>query len=289
MLYQMMKNIKCNNIINILKARNNIRHISNIVFYPIKLEYELAKNYIPDIPESLSNFYFSGRWFPYNENDIDYMGVIQQGHEIYVKVIGTTQIIAIVLDKSSSTYPVILAVKIDDRAWTRYTIDPGTTSIQIATGLDISEHYVRIMVSMKTDARFDDQEAFYFGGFTLDAGGSVLPIKPKNRTCFAIGDSITAGKNILGVYKSAAEMGYVSVMADKLNVRVIRDAHSSTGIINPAGSTYCLNYVNNIKNNLTDGYDYKPDFIIINQGQNDYNYNGVTPKIFKQKYNELIN
>lgn len=78
--------------------------------------YEPTQNYVPNIPSSLANFYFSGRWFPYNENSTDYMGVIQQGHEIYAKVSRTTQINAIVLDKSPSAYPAILAVKIDDGA-----------------------------------------------------------------------------------------------------------------------------------------------------------------------------
>lgn len=145
------------------------------------------------------------------------------------------------------------------------------------------------MVSMKTDGRFDNNEAFYFGGFTLDTGGSILPMNSKNKTCFAIGDSITAGKNILGLYQSAAEMGYISIMGDNLNTRISRNAHAGTGLINPAGSTYCLNYANNVKNDLVDNYDHRPDFITINHGQNDYNYTGVTSDVFKQKYNELIN
>ncbi|AGK95877.1 hypothetical protein [Clostridium pasteurianum] len=95
--------------------------------------------------------------------------VTQQGHEIYAKVKGTAQITAIVLDKSPSTYPAILAVKIDDSDWVRYTIDPGMTSVQIATGLDLDEHWVRIMASMKTDGRFDNKESRSFTNASIES------------------------------------------------------------------------------------------------------------------------
>ncbi|GLI82315.1 hypothetical protein ANABIO32_00010 [Rossellomorea marisflavi] len=225
------------------------------------------------------NVYFNGRWFS-KEGGV---GSINQGASIFVKFTGTT--LTMNITTTASLRPVV-AVSIDGGAFNRIAVD--TNKKVLASDLVNKEHYAHIQLDglRESDTVWTTSDQFIFRGFDE----STMPIKPKNRNAWFVGDSITAGINVLGTGSTpsvnCATKTYAQVCCSLLDVNNIRIAFGATGVTKSGsgGVPKTLNYIDNINSSQLENAE-SPDFIVINHGTND---SGATNALYEQEYRAVL-
>jgi hypothetical protein len=241
---------------------------------------------------AISNFskvpdvYFLGRWF---ETDQGIM-TINQGAEVDARFSGTS----IAADVTALANLPCLAVSIDGGDFKRVQMTAsGVTSL--ATGLSDGEHYVRLITDgvAESDDLWVGHKGIIFNGFVVDGDNNIetTPIKAANRVAWFIGDSITAGINVLGKGANpsvnSATHAYDFVCSELLNLVNIRVAFGATGMTKSGsgGVPAVSGYLDNLAQGISDTVVDYPDLIVINHGTND---SGATAATFVSAYRAAL-
>lgn len=239
---------------------------------------------------------YLGRWFTTTMNGNPTMTTINQGSEIRTIVKDTKSIVANFWVDINSTYQPIIAYSVDGEKLQRKTVGDSAGSVAtvvLATGLSAGQHTIKIVVAgiKETDPVWDKGAGIHFQGFSLDDRASILPWVSGKKKGLFIGDSITAGINVLGSGAipavNAGEQNYVHICCDLLNADPRQVGFGGTGIMMggsggvPQASKSCMYRMNGISLDEQD-----PDFIVINEGTNDLSQ---PPKEFKVNYQLFIN
>lgn len=233
------------------------------------------------------NVYFSGRWFE-TANGIT---TINQGAEIDARFSGTS----IAADITALATMPCLAASIDGGTFERVQMT-SSGAVSIASGLDNTEHNIRLIIDGvdEHDDLWSGHKGVVFNRFIVNNDESVktVPIKPNNRVVWFIGDSITAGINVLGKGANpsvnSATHAYAFVCSTELNVSNIRIAFGSTGVTTggSGGVPQVSGYIDNEAAGIPDGVDDYPDVIVINHGTNDA---GAGYSDFVGNYRSVLN
>ena len=241
--------------------------------------------------DGFDNTYFLNRWFKRSISGVDYMVAITTGSEIYAKISNTTTLKCLMKNLSSSGNNPYIAVSIDGGAYTRFQVID--TEMTLASGLSLSEHYVRIVVSglYIADAKWSSYIGCAFKSLSGDSGAIISPVKPMNPYITFIGDSITAGLNIAGVgglsVNNIAEQAFSYLTAKNLNMVQLNAGYSSCGIttIGAGGVPVTIDNIDFDANGIADS-SQTSSFVVVNIGTND---NSATDAVFTTGYTDLIN
>ncbi len=261
----------------------------NVLFY--MLDYEELEG------ETVG---FMGRWFDYEHSDGNtYKATITPGAEMFFKVSGTANV-NFKLNCNSNLHDVpYIAVSIDGGTPERVRTH-RTNAVTIASGLDAEkEHYIRIIVdsfSSAQSSRWTQGNGLIFDKVTVDAGGTITGLMPKNPTIAYYGDSITEGLAALstegqGMYStsSSAISAYPFTASHLVGAVSHTNGYGSTGITVEKGLGSVPNCITVIDNMIQDTPIVMPklDAIVINHGHNDLNIN-TSDAAFGAAYKEVL-
>ncbi|MGM0260465.1 GDSL-type esterase/lipase family protein [Enterococcus sp. AZ102] len=226
-------------------------------------------------------YYLNGRWYQKN----NYPTTINQGAQIFAKFSGSE------IKGTFKTYgtpATVVAVKVDGLNYTRITT-VDDTPIVLATGLSGGDHIIEIMmdgIKETLDGLWTSGNGASFKGFDID----TKAIQPLNKTILFIGDSITAGINVLAEGSNpavnSAYQTYAQICANELNANQFRLGFGGTGVTKsgsggvPKALDQIDYYYDNYKQDMP-----TPNIIVINHGTNDQ---GATNETFKNEYYKLI-
>lgn len=253
-------------------------------------EYNLHKNIIEEstyihnldlskLPlryENITDTYGTiGRWFKKTVDGVECLVSIYIGSELYFKVIGTSKLALNFKQVSNGDMPSIVYF-IDDRP--KVKIQVTASPMVIANNLDSSkEHFVRIKIEGITESNkvWVNEEGLIFAGGTVDAGGIISGIKPKNKRILFLGDSITAGLSVYSATETqpmshGGSTNYAAICTQKLNAVDIRVAFGFTGIVNPGPNSIppAMGYIDYMTATRPETGEF-PDLIVVNYGTND--------------------
>ena len=230
---------------------------------------------------------FIGRWFDKEVNGISTKTTINQGSEFYFKVKNTTAInINFVLNSALETP--YFAYSIDGSPMERQLI---TTSKLPAVTTD--EHIVRVVVDglNEHEDKFNSEKGVSFKDVTVDSGGMVIGVLPKNKKIMFFGDSITEGIRVLSMDANpngnSATGAYPFITSQNLNAVSYRVGFGASGVTR-GGSGNVPPLLQNI-DKMTASRDtpyYEPDLVVINIGTND---GASTSANFISGFNGVLN
>lgn len=265
-------------------AETPISESSLELYQKNKLKFQKSKGNFNTMP----NVYFQGRWFEKQISGVNHICTINQGAEFYALVRGTTQLTALFTDQSDGgTNTPVIAVSVDGGDFQRITIQNST---QIVSGLTTDEHIIRIVVDglQESLSKWTGEIGLAFKGFTVDVGGEVVAIKPKNKVINSYGHSMVEGINVLGTGANptvnSAHKAYSFVMSDILNAVNVRVGFGATGVTHsgsggvPEASVYISKMTSTRFENAQ-----SPDVIVFHHGVNDSQSSN-----FSVKYKEAI-
>lgn len=225
---------------------------------------------MPKYSEIVDPVGFVGRWFDKTVNGVRTRTTINQGSELYFKVKNTTTInVNFVLNSDLETP--YFAYSIDGSAMERQLI---TTSSLPAVTTD--EHIVRVVVDglNEHEDKWKGEKGVSFNNVTVDSGGTVTGVLPKNRKIMFFGDSITEGIRVLSMDANpngnSATGAWPFIASEQLNSISYRVGFGASGVTT-GGSGYVPPLLQNIDNmtaSKTTPY-YEPDIVVVNIGTND--------------------
>jgi hypothetical protein len=214
--------------------------------------------------------YFLGRWFDTDQGVM----TINQGAEVDARFSGTS----IAADITALANLPCLAVSIDGGEFRRVQMT-SSGSVSLATGLSAGDHYIRMIIDgvAESDDLWVGHKGIIFNGFMVNGDASITttPIKAANRVAWFIGDSITAGINVLGKGSNpsvnSATHAYDFICSELLNLVNIRVAFGATGMTKSgSGGVPALSgYLDSLAQGISDTVTDYPDLIVINHGTND--------------------
>jgi len=250
------------------------------------LKFRKTTGNFPNIP----NVYFSGRWFDKVVGGENTVASINQGAEIFAKVKNTTTVNALFSIITQAGNTPYISVSIDGGSWNRMIITPN---LQIASGLSLNEHTVRIVVSglMEHEDKWIQGNGIAFKGLSVAVGGLIYPIKPQNRYGVFFGDSITEGINVLGVTANSdsncAEKAFPFVTSNLLDVAPLIVGFGGSGLTvgGSGGVPKAVDVIDWTISGIQENAQ-EPDFIVINHGTND---SGTPAATYKAALVEFIN
>lgn len=225
---------------------------------------------MPKYSEILDPVGFVGRWFDKTIGGVATKTTINQGSEFYFKVKNTTTINVNFVPNTALKTPVF-AYSIDGAPMTRQLITAPTLPT-VTTG----EHIVRIVVEAldEHEDKWNGEKGVSFRDVTVDIGGVVIGVLPKNRKIMFFGDSITEGIRVLNMNAdpdgNSATGAFPFIASSKLNAISYRVGFGASGITT-GGSGYVPPLLQNIDNmtaSKTTPY-YEPDIVVVNIGTND--------------------
>lgn len=249
-----------------------------------------------DVESLTQQCLFVGRWFPTSIGGNSVMTAINQGSQIQATVVGTTSVTANFYLDPNSAYVYYIAYSIDGAAYTRAAIaaatGSGKVSVSLATGLTTASHTVKIVAAglYEHDAIWDSGVGLHFMGLSLDAGARSMPWSTGKKRILFLGDSITAGINLLGTGATpdinAGEQNYAHLCAANLGVDPWQVGFGASGVttggsggVPPAGSNFPYFMYNRPLSEST------PDVIVVNHGTND---SAATTSTFQTDYQNYI-
>lgn len=236
------------------------------------IDYKSALKFRPSVGnfEKAPDVYFLGRWF---ETDQGVM-TINQGAEIDAKFEGTSISANIT---ALATLP-CLAVSIDGEEFKRVQMNTSGT-VSLATGLSAGNHYIRLIIDgvAENDDLWVGHKGIIFTKFIVDSDESIktTPVRAANKVAWFIGDSITAGINVLGnganPTVNSATHAYDFIASTKLNLANIRIAFGATGLTcgGSGGVPSAINYLDYAASGVAESVEDYPDLIVVNHGTND--------------------
>lgn len=232
--------------------------------------FSLTDFNMPKYSEIVDPVGFVGRWFDKTVNGVRTRTTINQGSELYFKVKNTTTInVNFVLNSDLETP--YFAYSIDGSAMERQLI---TTSSLPAVTTD--EHIVRVVVDglNEHEDKWKGEKGVSFNNVTVDSGGTVTGVLPKNRKIMFFGDSITEGIRVLSMDANpngnSATGAWPFIASEQLNSISYRVGFGASGVTT-GGSGYVPPLLQNIDNmtaSKTTPY-YEPDIVVVNIGTND--------------------
>ena len=243
---------------------------------------------------------FMGRWFDYEHSDGNtYKATITPGAEMFFKVSGTTKV-DFKLNCNSNLHDVpYVAVSVDGCAPERVRTH-RTSAVTIASGLDAQkEHYIRVIVdsfSSSQSSRWTQGNGLIFDKVTVDEGGIITGLMPKNPVVAYYGDSITEGLAALstegqGMYttSSSAINAYPFTASHLIGAVSHTSGYGSTGITIEKGLGNVPDCITVIDNMIQDTPIVMPelDAIVVNHGHNDLNAS-VSDEDFAKGYREVL-
>ena len=243
---------------------------------------------------------FMGRWFDYEHSDGNtYKATITPGAEMFFKVSGTTKV-DFKLNCNSNLHDVpYVAVSVDGCAPERVRTH-RTSAVTIASGLDAQkEHYIRVIVdsfSSSQGSRWTQGNGLIFDKVTVDEGGIITGLMPKNPVVAYYGDSITEGLAALstegqGMYttSSSAINAYPFTASHLIGAVSHTSGYGSTGITIEKGLGNVPDCITVIDNMIQDTPIVMPelDAIVVNHGHNDLNAS-VSDEDFAKGYREVL-
>ena len=241
-----------------------------------------------------------GRWFDYEHSDGNtYKATITPGAEMFFKVSGTTKVdFKLNCNANLQDVPYV-AVSVDGSAPERVRTH-RTNAVTVVTGLDAEkEHYIRIIVDSFSSAqgsRWTAGNGLIFDKITVDAGGEITGLMPKNPVIAYYGDSITEGLAALstegqGMFttSSSAINAYPFTASHLIGAVSHTSGYGSTGITIEKGLGNVPNCITVIDNMIQDTPIVMPelDAIVVNHGHNDLNMS-VPDAEFAEGYKEVL-
>lgn len=222
--------------------------------------------------------YFVGRWF---EKEIDgkkHMVTVTDGSTLYFLVKGA--------DSVDVSFTVITG---SDIPFFSYSIDGAAPIRQAVTKSNITlptkgRHTVRIIADGVTEhvGKWYDEKGFALREVTASDGGEIFGIRPKNKTIFYYGDSITEGICSLSHgYSSpnnSATNAYPWFCSEKLGVVPYYIGYGGSGIIKEGSFRPLDIAIDSFSFNTPATETSDPDIIVINHGTNDSDISDETFK-----------
>jgi len=241
---------------------------------------------MPKYSEIVDKVGFVGRWFDTTIGGIPVKATINEGSELYFKVKNTTTInVNFVLNSVKATP--YFAYSIDGSSMTRQLI---TTSKLPAVTTD--EHIVRVIIDGLTESedKWLGEKGVAFKDVTVDAGGVVTGIAPKNRQILFHGDSITEGVRVLNMNAdstgNSATGSFPYIASNNLNSISYRVGFGASGITQGgSGGVPELIQVIDKMTNAREAPYIEPDVVVMNMGTND---SAATTEVFTTKLNEVL-
>lgn len=227
---------------------------------------------MPKYSEIVDSVGFVGRWFDTTNNGVKTKTTINQGSEFYFKVKNTTSININFISNSGIETP-YFAYSIDGSAMTRQLIT--TPSLPAVT---TDEHIVRVVIDglNEHEDKWVGEKGVPFNNVTVDSGGTVTGVLPKNRKIMFFGDSITEGIRVLSVDANpsgnSATGAWPFIASEQLNSISYRVGFGATGVTKggSGGVPKLIENIDNMTQNRKTPY-YEPDLIVVNIGTNDGN------------------
>ncbi|PAV33075.1 hypothetical protein CI791_07405 [Leuconostoc lactis] len=229
---------------------------------------------------------FVGRWFDKTIGDVSVKSTINEGSELYFKVKNTTTInVNFVLNSVKATP--FFAYSIDGSPMTRQLITNSLLPI-----VTTDEHIVRIVIDGLTESedKWLGEKGVAFNDVTVDEGGVITGIVPKNRQILFHGDSITEGVRVLNMNAdstgNSATGAFPYVASTNLNAISYRVGFGASGITRggSGGVPELIQVIDNMTSSRTAHY-IEPDIVVMNMGTND---SASTSDNFTQKLNAVL-
>jgi len=215
--------------------------------------------------------YFMGRWFEKEYDGVPHMVTLNDGSVIYFMVNGAE---SINLDFTVTTINEV------DLPYFSYSIDGSTPVRQLITDGEVAlpdtgYHIVRIITDGLTEGvgKWDYERGYALKTITVSEGGEMIGVKPKDKTIFFYGDSITEGINAFSrggkSAHNSATAAYSWLTAEKLHAVPYIVGYGGSGIIKQGSFNNMENAVQYYSNNRPVNDGIRPDVIVINHGHND--------------------
>lgn len=154
------------------------------------------------------------------------------------------------------------------------------------------EHIVRIVIDGLTESedKWLGEKGVAFKDVTVDAGGVVTGIIPRNRQILFHGDSITEGVRVLNMTAdstgNSATGAFPYVTSTILNAISYRVGFGATGITKAgSGGVPELIQVIDKMTNAREAPYVEPDLVVMNMGTND---TSATTEVFTTKLNGVL-
>lgn len=265
----------------VVETANKLEELSNNM-----ADITLTDFKTPKYTEIQDKTGFVGRWFDTTIGGIPVKATINEGSELYFKVKNTTTIkVNFVLNSVSATP--FFAYSIDGSPMTRQLI----TNPLLPT-VNTGEHIVRVIIDglTETEDKWIGEKGVAFKDVTVDTGGIVTGIVPKNRQIIFHGDSITAGVRVLNMNAdstgNSATGSFPYVASTNLNAISYRVGFGASGITKGGdGGVPELIQIIDKMTNAREAHYIEPDIVVMNMGTNDW---ASTTEVFTTKLNEVL-
>lgn len=262
----------------VIETAANVKNITSTI--------KLTDFKTPKYTEIQDETGFVGRWFDTTINGVPVKATINEGSELYFKVKNTTSInVNFVLNSIKATP--FFAYSIDGSPMTRQLITSPSLPA-VTTG----EHIVRIVIDGLTESedKWLGEKGVAFKDVTVDAGGVVTGIIPRNRKILFHGDSITEGVRVLNMTAdstgNSATGAFPYVTSTNLNAISYRVGFGATGITKAgSGGVPELIQVIDKMTNAREAPYVEPDLVVMNMGTND---TSATTEVFTTKLNGVL-
>ncbi|WP_273710522.1 hypothetical protein, partial [Leuconostoc mesenteroides] len=207
--------------------------------------FSLTDFNMPKYSEIVDPVGFVGRWFDKTIHGVQTKTTINQGSEFYFKVKNTKTInVNFVLNSDLETP--YFAYSIDGSAMKRQLIT--TPSL---TAVTTDEHIVRVVIDglNEHEDKWKGEKGVSFKNVTVDLGGTVTGVLPKNRKIMFFGDSITEGIRVLSMDANpngnSATGAWPFIASEQLNSISYRVGFGASGVTT-GGSGYVPPLLQNI-------------------------------------------
>lgn len=221
---------------------------------------------------------FIGRWFEKEIGGVNHRVTVNDGSEFQFAVSGT-ETVTVVFTVITSLKTPYYAYMIDGSDPERKHITDGDISLP-----DTGEHVIRIITDGITESESKYKNEIGFAFRDIDAhGGTVIGIKPLNKTVMFMGDSITEGVRALSMDAdsdgNSATHSYPWYCASRLGAIAINCGFAASGTVGAGSFAPFLDTVNRFSETRENSMP-APDVIVINYGHNDvyFNESDVTPR-----------
>lgn len=233
------------------------------------LDYELTGEEGP---------YFTGRWFEKKIKGTNHYITLTDGSAFYFLIDG------------AKTFDVNFTVITEkEEPYFAYSIDGGEPIRQHITESkvhlpDDGKHTVRIIADGMTESekKWREEKGFALKSVIPGNGGKIYGIRPRNKTIFYYGDSITEGVRALNMSATSngnsATNAYPWFCSEKLGAVTYSVGYGASGITVSGSFNTLLEAIDyhRLGRKVEDGVI--PDVIVINHGTNDRNADKETFK-----------
>lgn len=229
--------------------------------------------------------YFVGRWFDKEINGVFHKVTLTDGSYFCFLIEGAAffDVNFTVITTGEEPY---FAYSVDGEAPVRQHITDSKVTLP-----DTGYHTVRIIADGMTEGegKWKEEKGFALRSVTPSEGGTILGVRPTEKTIFFYGDSITEGIRALNMHATSdgnsATNAYSWQCAEKLGVTPYLIGYGATGILSQGSFHTMKNAIDYLSEDRPVDSTVIPDIIIVNHGTNDGNYSA---KIFGEALAETL-